>query len=125
MRFLLLSAVAVLKTLLCKGISLVLLTGWFVRENRTHSAASGTVPARVMLRNMQRALVWIYGIAALLSSAVSCLLLRRLRFRHSFSLSAALFAGGAAATFWRWRRGEANWKLMRLLHRAEQDRRTA
>lgn len=39
MRFLLLSAVAVLKTLLCN--------------------------------------VWIYGIAALLSSAVSCLLLRR------------------------------------------------
>lgn len=77
MRFLLLSVVAVLKTLLCKGISLVLLTGWFVRENRAHSAASGTVPARVMLRNMQRALVWIYGIAALLSSAVSCLLLRR------------------------------------------------
>ena len=58
MRFLLLSAVAVLKTLLCKGISLVLLTGWFVRENRAHSAASGTVPARVMLRNMQRALCW-------------------------------------------------------------------
>ena len=57
MRFLLLSAVAVLKTLLCKGISLVLLTGWFVRENRAHSAASGTVPARVMLRNMQRACV--------------------------------------------------------------------
>ena len=123
MRFLLLSAVAVLKTLLCKGISLVLLTGWFVCENRAHSAAS--VPARVMLRNMQRALVWIYGIAALLSSAVSCLLLRRLRFRHSFSLSAALFAGGAAATFWRWRRGEASRRLMRLLHRAEQDRRTA
>lgn len=116
---------AVLKTLLCKGISLVLLIGWFVRENRAHSAASGTVPARVMLRNMQRALVWIYGIAALLSSAVSCLLLRRLRFRHSFSLSAALFAGGAAATFWRWRRGEASRRLMRLLHRAEQDRRTA
>ena len=108
MRFLLLSAVAVLKTLLCKGISLVLLTGWFVRENREHSAASGTVPAR-----------------ALLSSAVSCLLLRRLRFRHSFSLSAALFAGGAAATFWRWRRGEASRKLMRLPRRAEQDRRTA
>ena len=125
MRFLLLSAVAVLKTLLCKGISLVLLTGWFVRENRAHSAASRTVPARVMLRNMQRALVWIYGIAALLSSAVSCLLLRRLRFRHSFSLSAVLFAGGAAATFWRWRRGEASRKLMRLLRRAEQDRRTA
>ena len=124
MRFLLLSAVAVLKTLLCKGISPVLLTGWFVRENRAHSAASGTVPARVMLRNMQRALVWIYGIAALLSSAVSCLL-RRLRFRHSFSLSAALFAGGAAATFWRWRRGEASRKLMRLLRRTEQDRRTA
>ena len=41
MRFLLLSVVAVLKTLLCKGISLVLLTGWFVRENRAHSAASG------------------------------------------------------------------------------------
>ena len=114
MRFLLLSAVAVLKTLLCKGISLVLL-----------SAASGTVPARVMLRNMQRALVWIYGIAALLSYAVSCLLLRRLRFRHSFSLSAALFASGTAATFWRWRRGKASRKLMRLLHRAEQDRRTA
>ena len=56
MRFLLLSVVAVLKTLLCKGISLVLLTGWFVRENRAHSAASGTVPARVMLRNMQRPL---------------------------------------------------------------------
>lgn len=32
MRFLQLSVVAVLKTLLCKGISLVLLTGWFVRE---------------------------------------------------------------------------------------------
>ena len=125
MRFLLLSAVAVLKTLLCKGISLVLLTGWFVRENRAHSAASRTVPARVMLRNMQRALVWIYGIAALLSSAVSCLLLRRLRFRPGFSLRAARCARGAAATFWRWRRGEASRKLMHLLHRAEQDRRTA
>ena len=94
------AAAAAVKILLCKAISLVLLCGWVLTENRK----PGAVPARTGYRKLEKALVWIYSIAAVLSSAISAILLGRLRFRHSLLIAAAFLAGGAIGACWRWKR---------------------
>lgn len=121
MRLMLTAAAAAVKILLCKAISLVLLCGWLLAESRRQKAVPEVVPARAVYRRLERALVWIYGIAAVLSSAASGLLLRRMKFRHSFLIASVFFAGGAAGTLWRWKSRHARQKLMRLLHRAVQN----
>ena len=106
MKLLLLLPIAGGKALLCKGFalgSILLLFWWKGRQLQFQSDAWDAFFASLPAKKVQSSMAGIYLGAAALSSAVSCLVLEALGYRHSLAIAALLFAGGAVITGIRWR----------------------
>lgn len=110
-------AVFALKVLLDKGLFLgVFLLAFFLKGKRMgfRSEAWDNYFLTLSFRKAQSIGIVIYGIAAVLSSAVSCLILSLAGFRHSLLIAAALLLAAFLVTAIRYHKKGKAYLVKRL-----------
>lgn len=105
MRFIFLTAIIGLKTLLCKGLALgiLFLLFWIKgKQLRFNSDKWDDFFLSFPAAKAQKYAVWIYLAAAVISTAVCYLILELTGFQRSLGIAVLLFIGGLAITAYKW-----------------------
>lgn len=104
-KFLGIMVVAVIKTLLCKGIALAvfLLSFWIKgRKLKFNSDRWDDFFLQLEPKTVMRYAKGIYAVAAVISSVVSYYVLEFMDYRYSLEIALILFAGGVLLTACKW-----------------------
>ena len=105
MYLLLLIAIIVLKTLLCKGlvIGIFLLAFWIKgRQLRFNSDEWDNFFLSLPTAKIQQYAIGIYLAAAMISSVISYFILELTGYRHSLVIAVLIFMGGLVITVYKW-----------------------
>lgn len=116
MYLLLLIAIVGLKILLCKGLALgiVLLLFWLKgRQLRFNSDEWDNFFISLPKRKLQKYAIFIYLIAAILSSLISYFILKLVGYRNSLGIALLIFAAGVLMTAYKWHTKEKVYLLKR------------
>lgn len=114
--FFLLFAVVGLKTLFCKGLSLAIFLLLFWMKGQKigfHHDKWDDFFLQMSPQAVQRSAISIYFTAAVLSSAISYLILKGFSYPYSLAIASFLFVGGVAITAYRWHRNGKAYLLKR------------
>ncbi len=116
MYLLLLIAIIVLKTLLCKGlaIGIFLLAFWIKgRQLRFNSDEWDNFFLSLPTAKVQQYAIGIYLAAAVISSVISYFILELTGYRHSLVIVVLIFMGGLVITAYKWHAKEKDYLLKR------------